>query len=484
MSLLRLFSSRRSRLVAAAVVPLTALSVLTAVSAPASAAAGCSVAYAAPSQWSGGFTAAVTVTNLGDAVDGWTLTWSYSGGQQVKEAWNAQVLQSGAQVTARNVSYNASIPSGGKVEFGFNGSTSGTDNPSPTSFSLNGTTCTGGVDPNPTTTTTTTTTNPQQPGGNLPSSFRWSSSGALIGPKPDSTHANVAVKDPSVVYYNGKYHVFASTYTNGYNLMYTSFSDWSQASAAPHYYLDRSAIGAGYRAAPQVFYFAPQRLWYLIYQTGSNASYSTTTDIANPASWSAPKNFYANGMPQIIKDNIGNGYWVDFWMICDSAKCYLFSSDDNGHLYRSETTLANFPNGFTNTVIALQDSNKNRLFEASNVYKIAGKNQYFLVHEAIGSDGRRYFRSWTSTSIAGSWTALADSESNPFARANNVTFPGGQWTRDISHGEMVRTNVDQTMEISPCNLSYLYQGMDPSAGGDYNKLPWKLGLLTQTNSTC
>ena len=479
----RLFTSRRARLTALAAVPLVAVTTLTAVAQqPASAAPGCSVTYATPSQWDGGFTAAVTVTNLGDAVDGWTLTWSFGAGQQVQQAWNAQVTQSGSQVTARNVSYNAAIPTGGKVEFGFNGSSSGS-NPSPAAFTLNGTLCTGDVGPTTTTTTTTTTTgNP--PVGNLPSSFRWSSSGQLISPKPDATHANVAVKDPSVVYHNGKYHVFASTYTDGYNLMYTSFSDWSQASAAPHFYLDRSGIGGGYRAAPQVFYFAPQRLWYLVYQTGSNASYSTTTDISNPSSWSTPKNFYANGMPQIIRDNIGNGYWVDFWTVCDTAKCYLFSSDDNGHLYRSETNLSQFPNGFTNTVIAMQDSNRNRLFEASNVYKIAGKNQWLLVHEAIGSDGRRWFRSWTAPAITGPWTALADTESNPFARANNVTFPGGQWTRDISHGEMVRTNVDQTMEISPCKLSYLYQGMDPNAGGDYNRLPWRLGLLTQTNSTC
>ncbi|WP_199443641.1 non-reducing end alpha-L-arabinofuranosidase family hydrolase [Umezawaea beigongshangensis] len=318
----------------------------------------------------------------------------------------------------------------------------------------------------------------------LPSSFRWSSSGVLISPKPDSTHANVAVKDPSVVHHNGKYHVFASTYTTGYNLMYTSFSDWSQASSAPHHYLDRSGVGAGYRAAPQVFYFAPQRLWYLVYQTGSNASYSTNSDVGNPQGWSAPRNFYAGGMPQIIRDNIGNGYWVDFWTVCDTVKCYLFSSDDNGHLYRSETGLAQFPNGFTNTVIAMQDSNRNRLFEAANVYKIAGKNQWLLVHEAIGSDGRRWFRSWTAPAITGPWAALADTEANPFARANNVTFPGGAWTRDISHGEMVRTTVDQSMEISPCKLSYLYQGMDPNAGGDYNRLPWRLGLLTQTNSTC
>ncbi|WP_371666931.1 non-reducing end alpha-L-arabinofuranosidase family hydrolase [Streptomyces sp. NBC_00289] len=316
----------------------------------------------------------------------------------------------------------------------------------------------------------------------LPSRYSWSSSGQLIAPKPDSTHNIAGIKDPTVVQYNGKYHVFASTASSsGYNLVYLNFSDWSQAGSATHHYLDRTAIGSGYRAAPQVFYNAQQRLWYLVYQTG-NASYSTNPDISNPNGWSAPRNFYSS-MPDIIRQNIGNGYWVDMWVICDSANCYLFSSDDNGHLYRSQTTVGQFPNGFTNTVIALQDS-KNALFEASNVYKVQGSNQYLLLVEAIGSDGRRYFRSWTSASLAGSWTQLAASESNPFARANNVSFPAGAWTRDVSHGEMIRAGYDQTLTIPACRLQYLYQGLNPNAGGDYNLLPWRLGLLTQTNSTC
>ena len=69
--------------------------------APAGAAvAGCSVAYTVSSQWQGGFNADVSITNLGDPLSGWTLTWSYGPGQTATQAWNASVTQSGAAVTA------------------------------------------------------------------------------------------------------------------------------------------------------------------------------------------------------------------------------------------------------------------------------------------------------------------------------------------------------------------------------------------------
>jgi len=49
---------------------------------------------------------------------------------------------------------------------------------------------------------------------------------------------------------------------------------------------------------------------------------------------------------------------------------------------------------------------------------------------------------------------------------------------------MIRAGTDQNMEINSCRMQYLYQGTAPSSGGDYNRLPWRLWLLTQTNSIC
>ncbi|ACU71644.1 Alpha-L-arabinofuranosidase B catalytic [Catenulispora acidiphila DSM 44928] len=107
--------------------------------------AGCSVAYSITSQWGGGFGANVSVTNLGDPVSSWTVGWSFGAGQQVSQAWNATVTQSGAQVSAASMSYNGVLASGGSTSFGFNGTWNNSSNPIPTAFTMNGVACTGGV---------------------------------------------------------------------------------------------------------------------------------------------------------------------------------------------------------------------------------------------------------------------------------------------------------------------------------------------------
>jgi lysophospholipase L1-like esterase len=88
--------------------------------------------------WGSGATVSVTVTNNGSAaINGWSLAWSFSGNQKISNMWNATFTQSGTAVTATNQSYNATIPAGGKVSFGFNITYSGA-NAKPTGFTLNG----------------------------------------------------------------------------------------------------------------------------------------------------------------------------------------------------------------------------------------------------------------------------------------------------------------------------------------------------------
>ncbi|MBL7258061.1 cellulose binding domain-containing protein [Paractinoplanes lichenicola] len=143
-------STRKTAAVAAA-----ALLASVAVATTARAAAGCQVDYRVSSQWAGGFTAAITIKNLGDPINGWQLAWALPAGQTITQAWG--FTASGA-VVATNASYNAAIGTGGSVEVGFNGTWTGS-NPVPTAFTLNGTACTGSTTP-PTTAPPATTAPP------------------------------------------------------------------------------------------------------------------------------------------------------------------------------------------------------------------------------------------------------------------------------------------------------------------------------------
>ncbi|MEV4513828.1 cellulose binding domain-containing protein [Dactylosporangium sp. NPDC049525] len=92
----------------------------------------CAATYRVISQWGGNFQGEVAVQNTSaTASTGWTATFTFTGGQQVSQAWNTTVSQSGATVTARNVTYNGVLAPGGSTSFGFLASWNSTTNPVP-----------------------------------------------------------------------------------------------------------------------------------------------------------------------------------------------------------------------------------------------------------------------------------------------------------------------------------------------------------------
>lgn len=310
------------------------------------------------------------------------------------------------------------------------------------------------------------------------SSVAWNSTGPIIAPVSDDNHDLVAIKDPTIVRFNDRWHVYASSVSSGgaYNIVYVSFADWKDASKAPFYYMDQTPGWKMYVAAPQIFFFTPQKKWYLIFQSGP-PMFSTNDDPGDPTKWAEPAPFFAKEPPIITQ----NGGWLDFWVICDAQLCHMFFSNDKGRWYHSKMTIAKFPYGFSEPVVAMEDSEAGRLFEACNVYKIKGTNKYLALIEAFDSTSnyRRYFRSWTSESLDGPWKPFNDNGSSPFAGKENVSFAAGAWTNDISHGEMIRAGFDETMLIDETHHQYLYQGFDAKVKtSDYNKIPWRLGLLT------
>lgn len=303
----------------------------------------------------------------------------------------------------------------------------------------------------------------------------WEYTAPLISPENRDRDRSVSQKDPSVVFHDGKWHVFMTVrLPKTTAIEYCSFAKWEDADRSQRTILEVSQ--SAYYCAPQVFYFTPQRKWYLIYQMGVRGqkfmwvAFSTTADVGDPRSWT-PARPILDGGPKDPRKLGG----LDYWIICDRERAYLFFTSLNGKMWRLWTRLEDFPQGFGHCELALEAA----IFEASHTYRLKGLDKYLTIVE---ENGRRYYKAYLADRLDGPWTPLADSAERPFAGWKNVRpAPGvAPWTDNISHGELLRDGCDETLTVDPANLRFLFQGMldAEKAGKSYGQFPWRLGLLT------
>lgn len=313
----------------------------------------------------------------------------------------------------------------------------------------------------------------------LPASFAWKTTGPLITARPVDGDEKYSIKDPSIVFEEGRWHLFATVRgkSRSHATIYVSFKDWADAEKAEWRVLTNHA---GYFCAPQVFYFRPHKKWYLICQAASDAwepkyrpAFATTETIGDPTSWSKLK--------PLMEKPAGSKGWIDFWVICDERHAYLFYTSNDGHMWRCRTELAKFPAGWSPPELALEGD----IFEASHTYRLqpsaGGSAKYLTIVEAQNGHGWRYYKAYTADRLDGAWKPLAATRDEAFASLKNVT-QADRWTDSVSHGELIRASSDERLEIDPTRLRFLIQGcLDKDRGSKpYGQIPWRLGMLEQT----
>ena len=309
--------------------------------------------------------------------------------------------------------------------------------------------------------------------------FGWMVSEPLFAPAQSADDTYYSVKDPSVVFHGGRWHLFCSVRgkNRSHQIEYLTFAGWDQTEPAERHLL---RMHPGFFCAPQVFYFTPHKKWYLICQASDEswdpeygAAYSTTTDIGEPTSWSK--------LQSLGHQSADGKRGLDFWIICDETKAHLFFTTLDGRMWREETRLADFPSGWSEPSLAI----KGEIFEASHTYKLKGQDKYLTVIEAQGGHGWRYFKAYLAGRLDGKWTPLAATKEKTFASMKNSRHTGERWTDSISHVELLRAGFDERLEVDPANLRVVFQGVmnKARAGIPYGEIPWRLGLLESHRET-
>jgi hypothetical protein len=307
---------------------------------------------------------------------------------------------------------------------------------------------------------------------NTPS--KWIGGPAIFLAGENGSFDDEGVKDPTIVNYRGKWRLFYTiSRKEPGGIGYVSAERLDLLNTAPRHRLSQfnGQTSDSKGGAPQVFYFEPQKLWYLIYQTkdfNRQPVYSTTPTIDKPQSWSETKNLMPREEPDVK--------WIDFWIICDDDNAYFFYSRGRKDVYVRWTKIDDFPNGFGPAHLAFSPMPE-PLTEAVHIYKVKGRKQYHMFYETRppGEDIRRYGLA-TASNLLGPWTRVADD----FAIGDKLIFPKqtDRWTDVVSHGEMIRSGYNQKLEYDPADTRFLIQGIRSKQHRDEAQRPgWGMGII-------
>ena len=255
----------------------------------------------------------------------------------------------------------------------------------------------------------------------------------------------------------------------------------------------------GYFCAPQVFYFEPHKLWYLVGHVkvtgGTDLApvYSTNPDIENVYGWSAPE--------LIRTGKTRDEFWIDFWVICDDRNAHFFYSNQKGAVLRMQCPIETFPAGLAEAaeeeafVISGQDEKGYwRMFEAQHVYRVKKTNTYFMLAECAYRRGEgknpypldsrnRFLIGLEADRLEGPWRRIEREENEYWAQASSLRREDGSRCRytQVSHPEIIRAGYNQRLEIEDLNaVQMIFQSFDASdtpPDYHYDRLPWELAIM-------
>jgi len=281
----------------------------------------------------------------------------------------------------------------------------------------------------------------------------WQQESIVLLPGIAGSFDATAVKDPSIVFAEGRWHLFYTARGNGkYSLGYVAAPRLETLQSQPRMQLSALAGNTSTYAAPQVFFFRPQKRWFLIYQTSASnyqPMFSTTKTIGDPNSWSTPQ--------ELVRKQ-ERSKWIDFWIICDDQNAYLFFTRDHHEVVAMQTSLAAFPYGFSKPKPVFAG-----VHEAVHIYKENGKSKYSMLFEVREPDLTRRYGRAQADHLLGPWRLIEEA----FARA--------------SHGELLRISSDERLEADLTNPRFLIQALPNGSNlRDYPELPWRLKLIQST----